>query len=196
MILAKKGGRLMDKITFLNELEHQLKRLPNQLVDNVMNQYETHFYKENEKGKSDSEIIQALDKPKQIAKKKYAKYAVKDAEIKPDFNHIRRAVFATIGMSIITLFFIVVPLIFILLFIIIGTFIALGMILTPIIVFITNIYAGLAQFSLTNYLFSFAYSGLGLMLFVLIVKFLCLLRNGLIRYLKWNINFIKKGTFQ
>ncbi|UEX90767.1 HAAS signaling domain-containing protein [Staphylococcus ratti] len=186
----------MDKITFLNELEHQLKRLPNQLVDNVMNQYETHFYKENEKGKSDSEIIQALDKPKQIAKKKYAKYAVKDAEIKPDFNHIRRAVFATIGMSIITLFFIVVPLIFILLFIIIGTFIALGMILTPIIVFITNIYAGLAQFSLTNYLFSFAYSGLGLMLFVLIVKFLCLLRNGLIRYLKWNINFIKKGTFQ
>ncbi|PTH69319.1 hypothetical protein BU586_10205, partial [Staphylococcus agnetis] len=38
----------MDKITFLNELEHQLKRLPNDVIDDIMNQYENHFYKENE----------------------------------------------------------------------------------------------------------------------------------------------------
>lgn len=80
----------MDKITFLNELEHQLHRLPNQVADQIMNQYENHFFKENEKGKTDSEILKTLDSPKQIAKKKYAKYAVKDAEKKPDFNHLRR----------------------------------------------------------------------------------------------------------
>ncbi|MBY7664603.1 MULTISPECIES: HAAS signaling domain-containing protein [Staphylococcus] len=186
----------MDKITFLNELEHQLKRLPNDVIDDIMNQYENHFYKENEKGKTDREIILSLNKPKHIAKKKYAKYAVNDAEKEPDFSHLRRAVLATIGMSIVTLFFVVVPLIFLLLLIIISIFISLGMILAPIIVFLTQLYSGITQFSLSNYLFSFAYSGLGIMLFVIIVKVVCLLRIALLRYLKWNINFIKKGTFQ
>ena len=186
----------MDKITFLNELEHQLKRLPNHVTDQVMNQYENHFFKENEKGKTDSEIIKMLDSPKQIAKKKYAKYAVKNAEIKPDFNHLKRAVAATIGMSLITLLFVVIPLIALSLLIIIGMFITLGMVLAPFIVFITNIFADFQQISVSNYLFSFAYCGLGLMFFVVIIKFICLLRDALIRYLKWNINFIKKGTFQ
>lgn len=186
----------MDKITFLNELEHQLKRLPNDVVDDIMNQYETHFYKENEKGKMDREIILSLNKPKHIAKKKYAKYAVTDAENKPDFDHLRRAVLATIGMSIVTLFFVVVPLIFLLLLIIMSLFISLGMILAPIIVFLAHIYSGLSEFSLSNYLFSFAYTGLGLMFLVIIIKIVCFLRKALLKYLKWNINFIKKGTFQ
>lgn len=186
----------MDKITFLNELEHQLHRLPNQVADQIMNQYENHFFKENEKGKTDSEILKTLDSPKQIAKKKYAKYAVKDAEKKPDFNHLKRAVAATIGMSLITLIFVVVPLIFLILLIIVGMFMTLGMVLAPLIVLMTNLFADLHQISVSNYLFSFAYCGLGLMFFVVIVKFVCLLRDALIRYLKWNINFIKKGTFQ
>ncbi|WP_390575123.1 HAAS signaling domain-containing protein, partial [Staphylococcus pseudintermedius] len=43
----------MDKITFLNELEYQLHRLPNHVVDEVMNEYENHFYREGLDGKSD-----------------------------------------------------------------------------------------------------------------------------------------------
>lgn len=102
----------MDKITFLNELEYQLHRLPNHVVDEVMNEYENHFYREGLDGKSDEAIVNALDTPKQIAKQHYAKYAVKNAEKKPDVTHLVRAVFATIGMSMITLFFIVIPLFF------------------------------------------------------------------------------------
>ncbi|EOD4286519.1 DUF1700 domain-containing protein [Staphylococcus pseudintermedius] len=49
----------MDKITFLNELEYQLHRLPNHVVDEVMNEYENHFYREGLDGKSDEAIVNA-----------------------------------------------------------------------------------------------------------------------------------------
>ncbi|MDR5603063.1 DUF1700 domain-containing protein [Staphylococcus coagulans] len=184
----------MDKITFLNELEYQLHRLPDDKIDEVMNTYENYFYQEGRKGKTDRAIVKELDTPKQIAKQQYAKYAVKNAESKPDVAHIAHAVFATIGMSVITLFFILVPLFFVMIITLLGTFIALGMLLSPILLLIMNIWSGLHSFSLSNYLFSFAYLGLGAMFLVIIIKFIIAIRNLLIRYLKWNVNFIKKGT--
>ncbi|ARJ50195.1 HAAS signaling domain-containing protein [Staphylococcus lutrae] len=184
----------MDKITFLNELEYQLHRLPNHIVDEVMNEYENHFYEEGLNGKSDRDIVKALDTPKQIAKQRYAKYAVKDAENKPDMAHIARAVLATIGMSVVTFSFILIPLFFVGLLMLLGTFVALGMLLSPLLLLITNIWSGLYPFSLSNYLFSFAYLGLGTMFLVIIIKLGLTIRKWLIKYLKWNVNFIKKGT--
>ncbi|HCA7399633.1 TPA: DUF1700 domain-containing protein [Staphylococcus pseudintermedius] len=186
----------MDKITFLNELEYQLHRLPNHVVDEVMNEYENHFYREGLDGKSDEAIVNALDTPKQIAKQRYAKYAVKNAEKKPDVTHLVRAVFATIGMSMITLFFIVIPLFFVGLLVLIGTFLALGMLLSPLLLLITDVWSGMFSFSLSNYLYSFAYLGLGMMFIVMIVKLIAAIKKLLIKYLKWNVNFIKKGTSQ
>ncbi|KIX90490.1 hypothetical protein TP70_07300 [Staphylococcus microti] len=183
----------MDKITFLNELEYQLDKLPKDKIDVVMNTYENHFYNENKKGFTDKEIVRALDSPKQIAKQKYAKYALKNAETKPNFSHIIHAVLATIGVSIINFCFILIPVLIILIITLAATFVSLGMILAPLIVFIWNIWAGMQNFSLSNYLFSFAYLGLGTMFLVAIIKFLTTLRHILLRYMKWNMNFIKKG---
>ncbi|UXR71095.1 MULTISPECIES: DUF1700 domain-containing protein [unclassified Staphylococcus] len=184
----------MDKITFLNELEYQLNKLPKHVVDDVMNTYENYFYEEGKKGFTDKEIVDSLDTPKQIAKRKYAKSAVKDAENKPNMSRIARAIFATVGMSLVTFCFILIPLIFIVIFMLMITFVALGMILSPLILFVSNIWAGLHNFSISNYLFSFAYLGLGTMFLVMIVKASIGIRTLLIRYLKWNMNFIKKGT--
>ena len=184
----------MDKITFLNELEYQLHKLPKDKIDEVMTTYENHFYDESQKGFTDREIVHALDSPKQIAKKKYAKYAVTHAENKPNLSHMTHAVVATIGVSIINFCFILIPVMLVLIILLAATFVSLGMILAPVIVFIWNIWAGLENFSLSNYLFSFAYLGLGTMFLVAIVKCFITLRHLLIRYMKWNMNFIKKGT--
>ncbi|QLK86435.1 DUF1700 domain-containing protein [Staphylococcus sp. 17KM0847] len=184
----------MDKITFLNELEYQLHKLPGHKIDDIMNSYENYFYEEGLKGYADSEIVHSLDTPKQIAKQKYAQYALNNAETKPDVSHIVRAVIATIGVSIVTFCFVLIPLVIVSPFILAFAFASLGMILSPLIVFIWNIWAGLHHFSVSNYLFSFAYFGLGTMFLVVVVKLLIGIRNWLIRYLKWNMNFIKKGT--
>ncbi|MDO5376424.1 MAG: DUF1700 domain-containing protein [Staphylococcus rostri] len=184
----------MDKITFLNELEYQLHKLPQDKIDEVMYTYENHFYEEAKKGYTDKEIVAALDSPKQIAKEKYVKYALKNAETRPNIPHMIRAVLATIGMSIVTFIFILVPLLIVLTIMTAATFISLGMILAPIILFIWNIWAGLQNFSVSNYLFSFAYLGLGTMFLVIIIKLLIGIRHLLIRYMKWNMKFIKKGT--
>ncbi|MCS4486932.1 DUF1700 domain-containing protein [Staphylococcus americanisciuri] len=184
----------MDKITFLNELEYQLHKLPQDKIDEVMTKYENHFYQEAQKGHSDKAIVAALDSPKQIAKRKYAKYALNDAERRPNIPHMMRAVVATVGVSIITLCFILIPLTIVLIVMAAATFVSLGMILAPLILFIWNMWAGIQNFSLSNYLFSFAYLGLGTMFLVIIIKLLIAIRHLLIRYMKWNVNFIKKGT--
>ncbi|WMZ47879.1 DUF1700 domain-containing protein [Staphylococcus pseudintermedius] len=111
-------------------------------------------------------------------------------------THLVRAVFATIGMSMITLFFIVIPLFFVGLLLLIGTFLALGMLLSPLLLLITDVWSGMFSFSLSNYLYSFAYLGLGMMFIVMIVKLIAAIKKLLIKYLKWNVNFIKKGTSQ
>ncbi|UXR81943.1 DUF1700 domain-containing protein [Staphylococcus sp. IVB6214] len=184
----------MDKITFLNELEYQLNKLPKDVVDDVMNTYENYFYEEGQKGFTDKEIVNALDTPKQIAKQKYAKFAVKDAEKKPNITHVIRAIIATIGMSLVTFCFVLIPLIIVVIMMMAATFVALGMILSPFILLISNILAGIQNFSISNYLFSFAYLGLGTMFLVMIVKASIGIRTILIRYLNWNMHFMKKGT--
>ncbi|REH85363.1 HAAS signaling domain-containing protein [Staphylococcus felis] len=184
----------MDKITYLNELEHRLKKLPSYRIDEVMTKYEQYFYEEGENGKTDKEIVKMLDSPKKVAKQSYAAYAVKNAEKKPDFVHITRALVATIGMSIITLFIIMIPLFFVSLFVLAGAFISIGMILAPAIVLISTMWVGVQYFSLSNFIFSMSFLGLGIVFIVIITKIVLVIRYAIIRYLTWNINFIKKGT--
>lgn len=89
-----------------------------------------------------------------------------------------------------------IPLFFVGLLLLIGTFLALGMLLSPLLLLITDVWSGMFSFSLSNYLYSFAYLGLGMMFIVMIVKLIAAIKKLLIKYLKWNVNFIKKGTSQ
>ncbi|MBI5974772.1 DUF1700 domain-containing protein [Staphylococcus canis] len=183
----------MDKITYLNELEQRLHKLPASRVDEIMSLYEQYFFEAEKKGKSAKEIVQTLDSPKKVAKQNYATYAVKKAQHKPDIPHILRALFATIGMSIITLIFVLIPLLFTLLFITIGVLISVGMVLAPIIILVSTAWVGFQYFSLSNLLFGLSYFGLGVTFLVIIAKLLLAIRYLVIRYLTWNINLFKKG---
>lgn len=186
----------LNKITYLNELEYRLDKLPSRQVDEIMSQYENIFYEEGAKGKTDKDIIRKLDTPKKIAKQKYAAYAVKNAERKPDFKHILSALIATIGISLITLLIVMIPLLIVLLIILVGTFISIGMVLAPVLVIISSIWVGLQYFSLSNLIFSISFLGLGIIFVVIILKLLLLVRYAIIKYLTWNIQLFKKGKIK
>lgn len=55
---------ILDKITFLNELEQELDNLPRAERDKVMYEYEQYFFEQESEGKNEYQIIGALEPPK------------------------------------------------------------------------------------------------------------------------------------
>ncbi|MEW8966005.1 DUF1700 domain-containing protein, partial [Staphylococcus arlettae] len=90
----------MDKITFLNELEQELERLPRQERDKIMFEYESYFFDLEKNGKNEYQIMGELESPKVIGKEIKAKNAISYAEYKTNAKTIIRAIIASLGMGI------------------------------------------------------------------------------------------------
>lgn len=112
----------VNKITFLNDLESELRWLPRKEQDRIMFKYEDIFYEGERNGRSEAEILESMEPPKKIAKEIYAQHAIDNAESAPNAQNVTKAVLATIGIGLMTLIIILIPLI---LFNFINTFIIL-----------------------------------------------------------------------
>lgn len=184
----------MNKITFLNELEYELDKLSRTERDQIMYHYEGVFYEAEKQNRSEEDVLRELETPKKIAKKYYAKYAINHAEDTPNTQNILRAIFATVGLSIFSLLFVLIPVIIATLLLIIILFIAIIFILAPVLLFVANVISDFNMSSLTNYLFSFAYMGLGIVFMIVAFKFASLVYRLILRYLNWNIRTIRGNT--
>lgn len=181
----------MNKITYLNDLESELRWLPRQERDKIMYQYEDIFYEGERKGQSETEIIKTMESPKKIAKEIYAKQAIRNAEHAPNAQNVIRAVLATLGIGIMTLVIILIPLLFVAIIIVAMLLLSLVLLMSPLIMLVANVSGGFQHFMFSDFLFSFSYTGLGIVFIVLIFKLIEILYKLILRYLSWNLKLIK-----
>ncbi|PTE24110.1 DUF1700 domain-containing protein [Staphylococcus equorum] len=187
---------ILDKITFLNELEQELDKLPRSERDKVMYEYEEYFFDQESEGKNEYQIIGALESPKKIGKELMARNAIVSAEFRPNINTIVRAIMASLGMGILSLIIILIPMIFVGIFMFILLLVALFFSLSPLLLIINGIINDNFSFAISNYLFAISYTGLGLLLFVIIAKFAQSVYRVILKYLRWNIKTIKGSAVE
>lgn len=187
---------ILDKITFLNELEQELDKLPRSERDKVMYEYEEYFFDQESEGKNEYQIIGALESPKKIGKELMARNAIVSAEFRPNINAIVRAIMASLGMGILSLIIILIPMIFVGIFMFILLLVALFFSLSPLLLIINGIINDNFSFAISNYLFAISYTGLGLLLFVIIAKFAQFVYRVILKYLRWNIKTIKGSAVE
>ena len=180
----------MDKITFLNELETELDDLPRKDKDKVMNEYEDIFYNQETKGKTDAQILDDLKNPYTIGKEIKAKESISHAKVTPNFRNIVKAIMASLSLGVISFFLIVIPIIIFLIFLAFVFVISIVLICLPILLIIISILKGTPE-SLSNFLYSISYAGIGILVFVAIIKIVQNLYKLVLKYLSWYIKIIK-----
>lgn len=182
---------IVDKITFLNELEQELNHLPRKARDNKMYEYEEYFFEEEQRGKNEYQIVGELESPRTLGKEIMAQNAISYAEYRTNAQTIFKAIMASLGMGIVSLLIILIPMIFVAFFMFILLLIALLFFISPILLIVHGLINGNVSLALSNYLFAFSYTGLGIVLFVLILKLAELVYRIILSYLRWNIKNIK-----
>ena len=182
---------ILDKITFLNELEQELDNLPRAERDKVMYEYEQYFFEQESEGKNEYQIIGALETPKKIGKEINARIAIVSAEYRTNARTILRAIMASLGMGILSLVIILIPMIFVGGFMLILLCAAMVLAISPLLLIIHGLLNSMFSLAISNYLFAFAFSGLGIVLFVIIAKLAELVYRLILKYLRWNIRTIK-----
>lgn len=180
---------ILDKITFLNELEQELDNLPRAERDKVMYEYEQYFFEQESEGKNEYQIIGALEPPKKIGKEINARSAIVSAEYRTNARTILRAIMASLGMGILSLVIILIPMIFVGGFMLILLCAAMVLVISPLLLIIHGLLNSMFSLAISNYLFAF--SGLGIVLFVIIAKLAELVYRLILKYLRWNIRTIK-----
>ena len=104
----------MSREKFLESLRNQLKNIPNEEIEEILQDYRDHITIGMENGRNEEELIKSLGDPKEIAKQLNANYHIKNAETKTSASNIIRALYATAGLGFFNLIF-VLPLFFIIL---------------------------------------------------------------------------------
>ncbi|MCE5090985.1 DUF1700 domain-containing protein [Staphylococcus devriesei] len=180
----------MDKITFLNELELELDQLPRDEKDTLMNDYENYFYEQENRGKSEQEILSNLKEPHIIGKEAKAKKAISYAKVTPNLHNIIRAIMASLSLGAISFFFIIIPILMFLFVLFFAFLFSLSLLCLPLLLIITSIVRGIPN-SLSNILFSISYAGIGIILLVLIIKTTQNIYRLVLKYLSWYIQRVK-----
>jgi len=95
----------LNKKQFFKELREELKQLPKEDFDSIMEDFEEHFEIGLSKGRNEEEIVESLGTPNTIAKHAKAYFLVRRAEEKSSVINFLRAIYATIGLGFFNLIF-------------------------------------------------------------------------------------------
>ena len=104
----------MNKDHYLKLLKRYLGHINNDEKQDILNEYETHFYSGKQEGKSEEQISHELGNPKSIAKELRATAAVERAK-NSSISNIFSAIIAVMGLSLFNFFIILFPAVMIIL---------------------------------------------------------------------------------
>lgn len=189
----------MNKQTFLTTLRNSLKGLENQDIDEILYDYEEHFRIGMEQGKSEEEIAKTLGDVKSIARQYKADCLIKKAEEDTSTANIVRAVVAAGLLGFFNLVVIFGPFMG-LVGILIGLFATAGSLIVSgiaMIVFVVLAPFFPAQISLAGLnsafivFLSIGITCLGLLSAIGMSYLTKYFYIGTVKYLKWNIEFVK-----
>ncbi|MBU5272251.1 DUF1700 domain-containing protein [Staphylococcus caprae] len=185
----------MNKDSYLKILKSHLKHIDSNEKDDILNEYETHFYSGKQEGKSEEQIAHELGNPKVIAKELNATAAVERAHNKSTVNNITSAIIAVMGLSILNFFVILVPAVMLFFFIFTLIVFTISALAAPIMLIVKGCLDGFNSIILYDVFMAGLMLGIGLMLVTItfyIIKWVYILT---VKYLKWNVSIVK-GSVQ
>ncbi|WP_052350587.1 HAAS signaling domain-containing protein [Paenibacillus gorillae] len=95
--------------SYMKELESLLQKVPEPLRKEWLYDYYIHFQQAYENGQTEQEAAAELGDPRLIANELLLSYRVAQAESKNSVGNLSRAVFATAGMGLFNLIFVLGP---------------------------------------------------------------------------------------
>lgn len=187
----------VNKKVFLETMELMLRGMSEDEKQDILYDYEEHFRIGLESGKSEQEISQSLGDPRVLARQYRAYTSVKAAEENTSANNIIRAVFAIGVLGLFNLIFVLGPFIGIVAIVFSFYAVAFACTLAGIIAaistlaapFISYIEVGINSFSAMC--FSTSVFTIGVLFFILSKYLTKIFFKYTLRYLNWNIKFIK-----
>ncbi|ABO65690.1 HAAS signaling domain-containing protein [Geobacillus thermodenitrificans] len=182
----------MNKQQFLTALETELKKLPHEEREEIIQDFEEHFYIGMANGKSEEEISQSLGSPKQIAKEIAAVSRIEKIEASATVGNVLRAVWAVIGLGFFNFVTVFGPFLALLAVVFVGWFIGVAFIASPLILLVSAInHPGM--FDLFSLFFSIMLCGSGWFIVRGMLYVTKVLTDLLVRYLRYNVSLVKGG---
>ncbi|TCP67322.1 DUF1700 domain-containing protein [Baia soyae] len=180
----------MTKMEFLNELRSYLHKLPVSDQEDILSDYETHFEHGLGKGKTESEVIQSLGKPKLIAKECLADYYIEEERPERPSSRRFRSTYMLIGLGLFNLIFLVGP--FIAFIAVVFSFYVTAIILCMIpLVALASFFIVEPIEGVFSLFVSFICLGIGLLMWTGLNRFSKVVYQWFIRYIKSNYKIIK-----
>ncbi|MFD1357092.1 hypothetical protein ACFQ4X_04200 [Fictibacillus halophilus] len=179
----------MNKKTYLNELAEELKSLPLNEQREVLEDYEEHFNMAQESGRSDEDIISGLGSPRKIAKELLAQSEISRAEEDPSLHSVTRAVFATLGLGLFNLIFVLAPFIVLILIPVVLIIVSGALLISPFLLLIQD---GLTVTFLKEIFLILGLIGIGLLFFTGALKASRVVYKMTLSYLTFNLRIIRR----
>lgn len=188
----------MSKDQFINELRSNLSGLSEEEIEDILYDYKEHFQIGTSKGKTETEISKKLGDPKNIAKMYKASSKINEAENNPSTKNILKAIFSAMALGLFNFIIVLGPFIAVVAIIAIIYFISIGFVLGGVGTFFGTIVTPFLPYKIylnvnpiTSISFGIGLTALGLLLLLLSFYMTKLLYKATVKYLKWNLDFIK-----
>ena len=189
----------MTKNEFISILNSQLSGIPENERKDMIYDYEEHFRFAMEEGKAEEQICHELGDPKEIIKQYKLNYRVTRAAENPSTRNIFSAIFAGISLGFFNLV-LFLPIFLGLVGTMFGLFAsAIGIALSGVLVVFSPILAAIAPsfvsvgMNLTAaFFFGVGLTALGALFFIGDCYLGKYFYQGTIKYLRWNVNVVKK----
>src|SRR5699024_9163645 len=174
----------MEKNDFIKKMNKHLKDIPEEERQDIIRDFEEHFWIAQEEGKSEQQISYDLGDPKILAKSLKADFFINQAKTITSWNYMRNALAASLGFSVFNFIIILYPFFFIF------SFIFILIVVCPLTMILS--FALFFQIEFMHALFN------GLIFFVcglfLFVSGIFLAKNFyrlFLKYLEWNKKIIR-----
>jgi len=193
----------LNRVDYLSKLEKLLNHLPKEEKDDILYDYEEHFRFGIESGKSEGDIASSLGSPESIAKQYRASYMIDIAEKDSSTSNIFRAIFAIVSLGFFNIVFVLGPFVGIvggliglfaasIAITIAGMSMFVGIIFKPLLGNLVNMPIIFTSNIAGTIFLSIGITALGVLFFVGISYLGKFIYKLTIKYLKFNLNLIKK----
>jgi uncharacterized membrane protein len=189
----------MNRDEFMQTLTQGLQGIPEDEINDILYDYEEHFEVGLSKGKTEEEIARELGDPKSIAKSYKVSSKISEAENNPSPKNLFKAILAAMALGFFNLVIVLGPFILIvglliglyaisISFIIGGVGSFFGTIVAPFFPYTIN----MGVHPITSISIGTGLVALGLLLLIGSFYLTKLLYQGTLKYLRWNIDIIKR----
>lgn len=183
----------MNKRQFLEELYSALIPLNSEERSDILRDFEEHFVMGEQNGEPEGEIAKALGSPQKIAKELLATYHIEKVETVTTTGNMMRAILAVIGLGFFNLLIVLAPLIALIGIMFSGWLVSASFIISPLLVVINSIYFTY-KIPLFDVFLSITLTGVGIFIAMGMLYLTRLFSRGFIRYLKFNVDYVKGGV--